>query len=1623
MRKSTRLVSLLLVLLMLVGMMPLALFATDEVNDGGAGEAVAGIYHDGKPVGLPTDDQLKAAGVINKLRVDLNSFTISEVGGITDATNTGSLGFTDSAGALNYTKEADGNIAVLMGKGTVSSNGSRIQAYPQANLGGKTNGNDFVFQMDVKLTADTPVSGSLMTAMSRVAASYPVSVGLVSLGAGGVLTDGAGHRVGTLNSGTYTTVAVKVDLTQNKYWIYVNGVCQYPEGVTFLSATTVKEFQDYLDGKKLDGKNNVIPITATDTEKYGFAAGDTFEVTKYWLEGIRILQSAVQKPGDVKLLPVNSILMDNFALYYKATGNGIDYVNEFEAGADEITDAFVSENGAFYYVRDGIRLSDGTFAVEGGSTFKFARDGKVLSVEKRTSLVDFVKQFTDPKTNKKYAYDGNSHGTGLYLAQYPINSDTYMYVGNGAGMTCTLTRNTALSAVDALNYYDTAELNVYTDEVQENTFFYLNVTYKDPTGGSARPRIRYEFNLSDGAITGYNSSGSSKVLGGGTALAAPVDGWASVRSAKVIKENGVIDIAEDKLEIIAIYANMSGVGDTTYNLDENGNVMLNNSTFAFTAINLVKFGDPATSLDEINGGGWTTVYDPSADTAATYYYATWKSEYVKDAVIEDKGVGYAFDAEGKLIGYADGVHTVQDGKTYLYMNGVKAIGGSDGKVTYKGVTYKVYGDGVVSTATVLPFFDYGYVYDNPYSNCTNGDSVDYISNYTFDDLKINGKETGFYGIFNEAGYTGTGLTTVYGNLNLAHKFSSFELLYKEGSTTDKALRLHNWGNHYHDAYVNYSITPETQLVLEYDIKLGTDWDTTASMMQLISRYTKADIFDAVARVDATGIVYIEDSKYTRLVKLSTEEYTHISYALEVRDTGKTAEVELDNETKNVSLYDVYADIYVNGVKLIDEMLVVDDQYVPDMKEFRMFQYGNANTGSIYLDNFRVYSAAEPAYVAKDVQLKNGFVKEGNIVRYYTDGIMTFNTAFEVPEIGSMDEELLTYKADANGVVSANNGIKYVPLEKFGETAGFLNTGGTRVEYGYEGYNGNVLVRDQLIGYEFLFFGEDTDASSYDRLLVDIYLPEGRDYKTGELTGKPADSYLNFVVGENERFYPLTLNPDGTYSYDPNNFVTSGIGRIKENGGYVTVSATSSDGKKVSGHLSYNGNDRTQPYLRTWIYDQKGVDLATLNVGWNTVEFKFDPKKQVDKIQISHSGWESSTNAKKPWYHDDSNNAKDILYFEKANGDVSYPFAIANLRFVDNGFGVTETPGWNSTETEYNYMNEALTGLHRIDGLYYNFDNNGVLADGLIDVPSYIYQSGKLLPVTVKREFVEGKLLTIDTNGYTLGMDGEISVNYYLNLGALPKSDTYVEFTVNGEIQKFNLKDAVYDADYGYKVTVSIPAAEMTDTISAVVKYADGTVLYTFEDYSAIEYAKTILTSDNYGANAKAAVTAMLNYASAAQVQFSHNLDKLANSILTDPKVNDNKAAINAAAIATKSANIAGVTYKSTALGLEGETAIYHFFNVTDTNLDNYTIVGGTEAVMLGNVLRVKVAGIKAASLASEYSVSVEYGGETISVTANAFAYAKAVVNSSSVSASLVNVINALYDYYAAAAAYSAAPNA
>ncbi len=139
-------------------------------------------------------------------------------------------------------------------------------------------------------------------------------------------------------------------------------------------------------------------------------------------------------------------------------------------------------------------------------------------------------------------------------------------------------------------------------------------------------------------------------------------------------------------------------------------------------------------------------------------------------------------------------------------------------------------------------------------------------------------------------------------------------------------------------------------------------------------------------------------------------------------------------------------------------------------------------------------------------------------------------------------------------------------------------------------------------------------------------------------------------------------------------------------------------------------------------------------------------------------------------------------------------------------------------------------------------------------------------------------------GYSLSLDGSIGVNFRMHLisKALEKPEnSYMRFTVNGNVQKVYVKDAeLKDGQYYFRCDVT--AKEMADEITAQFYYDDDTPAEMTYKYSVRKYAGYIINHpDEYSKETIMLVEAMLNYGASSQVYFNHNTDNLANSILDD----------------------------------------------------------------------------------------------------------------------------------------------
>lgn len=136
--------------------------------------------------------------------------------------------------------------------------------------------------------------------------------------------------------------------------------------------------------------------------------------------------------------------------------------------------------------------------------------------------------------------------------------------------------------------------------------------------------------------------------------------------------------------------------------------------------------------------------------------------------------------------------------------------------------------------------------------------------------------------------------------------------------------------------------------------------------------------------------------------------------------------------------------------------------------------------------------------------------------------------------------------------------------------------------------------------------------------------------------------------------------------------------------------------------------------------------------------------------------------------------------------------------------------------------------------------------------------------------------------HSITLRGNIELNFFLNPALVQEGDV-VTCTWNGEIEN-EVTHTVVAADLkpeGYMVSVSLPAAEMTEKVHVTVNNVDGM----FDDYSVRDYCDVILDAESDFSVAYAAtngaetygklvdlVKSMLDYGAMAQIVFEKNDD-------------------------------------------------------------------------------------------------------------------------------------------------------
>ena len=265
------------------------------------------------------------------------------------------------------------------------------------------------------------------------------------------------------------------------------------------------------------------------------------------------------------------------------------------------------------------------------------------------------------------------------------------------------------------------------------------------------------------------------------------------------------------------------------------------------------------------------------------------------------------------------------------------------------------------------------------------------------------------------------------------------------------------------------------------------------------------------------------------------------------------------------------------------------------------------------------------------------------------------------------------------------------------------------------------------------------------------------------------------------------------------------------------------------------------------------------------------------------------------------------------------------------------------------------------------------------------------------------------DGYSLSLDGNIGVNFFMELdkSVIADENAYMKFRLpNGKTSVVLVGDAKQQTVSGttyYVFSCEVAAKEMNETITAQIITSDkkGEIY----EYSVADYIQYIRDNPTeFDEKTLSLVNAMAGYGDYAKAYFNNeNLD-----------ANTEMDAVIADTLASFDKQISGdlpegITYYGSSLLLESNTTMRHYFKVAEgTDVSALSFSGSK-----GNYYYIDIPNISAEKLGTIQNVTI--GNCTISYSPMSYAYA--VLSSKNTSESLKNLVKSLYLYEQAAEAY------
>ncbi len=505
MKKRTRILAAALTLIMVIGLLPLSLFAVSgaeepteiSIGDKSYESVSAALARNRFTSHLYMDFENETPGLLAQAAIDISG---------TNTNNTitpNSDGKTYSGGSVTVSKmnsptggrveyknykqafsinEENGNKSFYFGSAAKTIYTNHNDNYLDAMLGSESSrGNDLFLSVDFKMGGKNIITSneneSALCFINRDSGRHNTPTVWIS-SVGGVYLDktySPESLVGYLSDTEYTSISVHVKLSENKYYVYINDVLVNPEGKAFMSlqadgtyGTTGKTPDQYLLSQvRIYNVTDNVPTTGSDTSYQNHSGLHADNI---------ILASRAQRAEH------NTEQQELFTteLSGVAVGHGI-VANENIPGVAAATGIKLSANaalpdkGLLSYVKDGndtvlkVGKPSGTSSVATEQIY-FSLFGLAGYVRKNYSVSIDFKMGSETLGNRYTIIHpkNRSTGSGVGIASLYLEADGRIMCGSKQIGTASTEKYTRLT-LDIVWSEETVKMYYYVDGVHMHT--------------------------------------------------------------------------------------------------------------------------------------------------------------------------------------------------------------------------------------------------------------------------------------------------------------------------------------------------------------------------------------------------------------------------------------------------------------------------------------------------------------------------------------------------------------------------------------------------------------------------------------------------------------------------------------------------------------------------------------------------------------------------------------------------------------------------------------------------------------------------------------------------------------------------------------------------------------------------------------------------------------------------------------------------------------------------------------------------------------------------------------------------------------------------------------------------